>query len=288
MKRAIAAALWVAAILLQGCRPHAPATVIARVGTSELTLEHAKAHIDTTRTPYADQLRHYVAHWVNTELIFQEATRAGFDRSEESELRTEDARRQIVNEMFLEHQLSADTAGMTEDTMRAYFDAHAAEFIVPEDMMKLNVITFSTRERANAFSALVSRGKSWSDAVASIVHDSTAPPGIVASKPAQFYSQHTLFPAELWKVASTLGINDISFPVKTTPGYCVLQLLAVARSGRQATYDLARDEVRGRLMIDRRRKRYADLLGTLHKRYNVDIVLGFEQSADTTQLPGHE
>lgn len=288
MKRAIIGMLAAAAAVLPACKSGTPATVIARVGNSELTLENAKAHIDTTRIPYTDQLRHYVAHWVNTELIYQEATRAGFDRSEEAALRAEDARRQIINGMFLVHQLAGDTAGLTEDTMRAYFDAHAAEFIVPEDMMKLNVITFSARERANAFSALVSRGNAWNEAVTAIVHDTAAAPGIVSNRPGQFYSQHTLFPGELWKVATTLGTNDISFPVKTVEGYCVLQLLAVAHAGKQATYDLSRDEVRGRLLVERRRRTYAALLGTLHKRYNVEIVLGFEQTTDSTQFPGHE
>ena len=267
-------------ILFISCKQQNKSTVIARVSDTELTREEAYEHIDTTHPTRDQQLAAYVASWVNAELIHQEAKRMNIETSEAFERRMSDIKRQLANQAFLNQYVYADSTTFSDSMLHAYYDVHLSEFPMREDMAKLHVVIFNSRERASAFATLVTRTSDWDAALA----DSAIAVSITSAPPRQYYSQHTLFPPELWKVATTLSINDISFPVKTSLGFAIVQPLAMIRLGKPAEFDLVRDEIRQRLTIEVRRKKYEELLGTLRKRYNVEVFTGSTQSSDTTHL----
>lgn len=285
---AIVVVLAVLSWAVPACRSRTPATVIARVGDAELTLEDARSHIDTSQSSTGPQLQRYIDHWVSTELLCQQARREGLDKSVPVSHRISEAQDQMLAEALLERHIYNDTVPLADSVLRIYFTAHAGEFVIREDMVRLNLLTVRSRERANAFAALVSKGATWSDAVAGFDKDTSSPPGILENIPGQWFSQHTLFPPELWRVASTLNVSDVSFPVRTTAGFCILQLLQKVQAGRPADFDIVRDEVRARVGIERERQRYEDLVGTLHKRYSVEIMVGYESSSDSARGMHHE
>jgi hypothetical protein len=241
------------------------------VGDNTLTLAEARAHIDTTFGSRADQLRRYIAAWVDAELLFQEAKRKGLEHSDAVERQIGDVRRQIANQNYLEQFVYPETNGFSEDSLRAYYSAHAAEFSLREDEIQINLATLENRERASRFAAAVSQGVPWVKAMDGPANDTAGQAGFVSSQTNRFYTLHTIVPATLWKVAQTLAPNEVSFPVKTEAGFVVLQLLKTYRQGTLATYELARDEVYRRVSLDRVRERYDRLLTTLRKRYSVQL-----------------
>jgi len=280
---------FLAALFLLGChRPSPGGTIIARVGDEVLTLEQAKASVDTTSGVFERRLSNYVSTWVTNEILFQEARRTGTEHAESFQRELAEAERQLVIQHFLRQRLFADTTAITEDSMQTYFQQHAPEFFVREDMMKLNLIAFSTRERASSFAASVSRGAAWEEALSKVRADTASSAAIVSMVSNKYYSLRTLYPPELWKVASTLGSNEVSFPVKTSMGYFVLQSLAMVQQGKEARLELVRDEVRDRILIERRRQQYENLLGTLRKQYNVEIIPPSTVSSDSTDIQSHE
>jgi len=270
-----------------GCQHRKTGTVIARVGSAELTMEEARAYIDTARSSSAAQLRRYVAHWVNEELLSQEAADKGFEKREDIQDQLRTARRQFLAQAFLQQQLSRDSASLAPQDLAAYYKLHSAEFFVREDMVRLNLLTFSTRERASSFAATVTRGASWGTALDQILRDSIASKFVITGVSGKVYSQHILYPSELWKVARSLGTNEISFPISTESGYAVLQVLASYQRGTPAPYELVQDEIRERVLLERRQKVYNDLLGTLRSKYNVELLIG-TGSSDTTDSFNHE
>lgn len=275
-------------LVLLSCQRRQTETVIARVGDAELTLKEARSHIDTSGAVIEGQLRSYTSHWVNAELIYQDAKRSGIENNDQFKRQLDEAKRQLVNQTYLEHTLYVDSAGITDRMVREYFNTHAQEFFAREDMMKLNLIAFTSRERASVFAALISRGSSWKDAVETTRRDTATQTTISTDIMGQYFTEHTLFPAELWKVAVSLNLNDASFPVKTSVGYCVVQPLASVKQGKPAEFDIVKDEVRQRVLIERRRQRYETLIGTLRTRFNVQVLLDVRTSSDTTQLLHHE
>ena len=276
------------ALVCGACKQEPKGTVIARVGDAELTLENARTHIDSSRGAAGFQLREYAANWTTTELLYREATRLGIDNTPELQQQLADVRRQLVTERYLATILTGNADDITEDSAKAYFLSHGKEFLVRENMIKLHIMTSPSREQAGSFSASVVQKGSWANAVKAFFPDSARPRGLNNKIPPQYYTQSTLYPPELWKVASSLGVNEVSFPVRSGESYYVLQLLNTAQQGKPADYEIVRDEVRQRIIIERKRKEYADLLGTLRSRYTVELLLSGAAPPDSTQGPNHE
>ena len=287
MKYVLSSLTLIILLNVSGCRTPRATSVLARVGEAELTLEEAKSHIDTTRGSVVHQLHEYVTYWVNVELVYQEAKRHGADQSGRLRLQLEDIKRQLVNRSYLEEQVFSNHDTASEQTLHDYFTSHSSEFFVREDIMKLNIAVFNDRTRASAFAAAISRGASWNTLTEDALQD-TLPGGVVSITANQYYTQHTLFPPELWKVASGLNLNEVTFPVKTAQGYYVLQALSHAKQGSPADFELARDEVRQRALVEKQEKQYAEFIGTLRKRYDVEIFMTAETSKDTMQTGTNE
>lgn len=278
----------VLAMMTSACRESPRETVIARVGRSELTLETARSHIDTSRGAISFQLREYAASWIAAELLFQESHLQGIENTPEFQRQLAELQRQLVNERYLATLIAGDTTAISEDTLEAFFRLNEKEFLVRENMFKLHCMKFSNREQAGNFGAAVVQQGSWSAAFKTLRPDSSLSTGSFMELPLRYYSQSTLYPPELWKVASSLGVSEVSFPVRTGDKYYVLQLLGSVQQGRVADYELVQDEVRQRFIIERRKKRYNELLGTLRTKYTVELLLDSATPVDSLQNSIHE
>ncbi len=281
MKHVAYLVLVVAGVLCGGCAKPQGA-VIARVGDAVLTLEEASLAVDSSRGSYDQQVRAYAASWVINELLHQEAEREGVDKTEQFERQAKDAVRQLAVQAYLEKHVYADTIAVNDSSARSFFSAHTDEFMVREDIRKMNIAVLAKREHAVAFVTLLSQGIPWNKALERISSGSSSP--ILLSESEQYYTKRTITPPELWKVASTLSENEPSFPVKTSSGYVVMQLLQAIKEGATADFDAVRDEVRQRVLMEQRRKQYDDLLVSLRNKYSVQL---FFPLTDTTHAqPG--
>lgn len=72
-------------------------------------------------------------------------------------------------------------------------------------------------------------------------------------------------------MARVLGREEMSFAVRTDEGYAILRTHQNFRQGELPPLEYARAEVRERLLMDLRRARYEEFLGSVRKRYSIDI-----------------
>ncbi|HLF15411.1 MAG TPA: peptidylprolyl isomerase [Bacteroidota bacterium] len=261
----------VIALLSGGCSTEPAGTVIARVGDSVLTLEEAGAALDSSSENFGERLNRYAAAWVNSELLYQEALRLGIGSDPGFEARMDAVRRQLASQELLDRLIYGDTVSFGDDVLRSYFTSHPDEFTIAENHLKLRLATFRGRETARKFASSVTPSKTWASLLDSMGNDPRASQEIVSSTPERWYTRSTIYPPELWKVAGPLGPGEASFPLKTDGGYTVLHYLALAPEGKTDEFDLVRDEVFNRVLIESRRSRLESLLGTLRERYGVEM-----------------
>jgi hypothetical protein len=267
--------------MLQGCGKHLPPSpVMARVGDDALTYEEALGHIDTTMGDRNVQLRQYIASWVTSELLYQEAKRKGIENSGPVNRQLDEIRRHLATQSYLEQYVYHDTTSIPDDTLRAYFENHGAEFFIREDVKQLNIALLNNREKASTFAAAVAQGTAWKVALAAFMKDTASAATLLSSSGGRYYSVHTIIPPELWKVTQALANGEVSFPVKTESGYVVVQVIRIFKQGAASPFEFAKDEILQRVLLERRRKTYDDLLKSLRNRYSVQIY--FSPSADST------
>ncbi|MBI3193414.1 MAG: peptidyl-prolyl cis-trans isomerase [Ignavibacteriae bacterium] len=279
----------VIAIAFAGCEQRQEQkTILARVGNAELTLEEARSALDTASVSFEYQLRLYVTTWIRTEMLYQEAIRRGVEHTSAFQEQLNNARKQLAVQQLLEQVTPEDTTGIPASEFEQYFSRHADEFIVREDGMKLNIIGFSTRERASAVAGQLARGSSWNKTFEKLMNDSAAASEITTVFSNHYFTQRSMLFPELWKVAQTLGMNDVSFPVRTPSGYVIIQLLSTIKKGSTPQYELVQDEVRARYLREKQQLQIDSLIGTLRTRTTVEMLLPTVQKSDTMQNEIHD
>ncbi len=260
-------------VLAAGCQRYSGGSYVAKVGSSTLT----KADIEHVRSLSRDSIldtRRYVDEWVITELLFQEAERRGIANDEEVRRQAEEARRHFAVAALLQKEIYDDTSGVTDDSIESYYERNKVGFTLREDVVNMSFAAFTDREGANAFRTQLLHGTSWDEAVASFQKDTSGHGTLYQSAERQYFTRGRTYPQELWKLATTMPKGDVSFVVKVENSYYVLVTNAVMRQGTIPEIGYVRNDVRDRLLIERRREHYERLIASLRSRANVDVGPG--------------
>jgi hypothetical protein len=274
------AALLLACLLLAGCsKPVGKKAVVAKVDNAELT----EADLNVVRSSGADPLmppREYINDWVVTELLYSEASKRGLADSEELKQQLEAVRKRLAVAALLQKEVySGDSATVTEQGIAERFRSSASDFALHEDVVNASYATFNDRDVANAFRSAVLRGLQWHDAIWQVESDTAHRSHLLRTADHQYFTKTTLYPEELWKLARTLGKEEVSFVIKTAGGYSVLKVHGLKRQGETPDLEYVRNDIRDRLLIEERRSRYEQLIATLRSRHAVEVHL---DHADTT------
>jgi hypothetical protein len=221
--------------------------------------------------------------WVESEVLYQEARRRGLTESDEVQVRVDEARKTFAIDALLSREL-ADKPGdeVTDETVTAYLTANAPLFVLREDVVKANYALFADREPANSFRTALVNGRHWDDALTAIRADSSAAASLRSAAREQYFTQSTMYPDELWKLARTLSKDEVSFAVRTPAGYAVIVVRGVKRAGETPDLAYVAGDIRERIQIERRRARYEQLLSTLRNKQRVEVTPGAADSVSGT------
>jgi len=218
------------------------------------------------------ELPGYVNSWVTRELLYQEAVQRGLADEGVVRKRIEDSRKRIIVDALLEEELyNEDSTSVGEDAIEAMYRENGEAFTLREDVVQLSFAQFSDRDAANQFRSRLLRGTHWTTAIAEIHADSALGSSLQQVANKQYFSKSTLYPEELWKLARTLGLDEVSFAVKTPAGYYVLLLHNTKKQGDIPDLDYVRNEIRDRILITRRKSRFEQLLTELRAKFPVTL-----------------
>jgi peptidyl-prolyl cis-trans isomerase C len=267
-------ALWgaVVFVFVQACTKEAPPKqFVARVDQALLTEEELAGAHDSLA--YVAQRRsEYIDDWVNAELLFQEAKRRGIDNNNGIRKQIEATAKKLIVGALLEQELYGEE-NVSEDEIVTLYNSGGDAFRLHEDVVNVSYALFGDRDAANAFRGKLVRGTAWNVAVQEAEKDSLLKSHLMQVAIRQFFTQSNLYPIELWKLARNLGKDEVSFAVKTDAGYYILVSHSVRKQGEVPEIEYARNEVRDRLIIERRRLRYERLLAGLRAKHSVEVRL---------------
>ena len=266
--------------LFAGCSREGPSRpYVARVGSVELREEDIAGPADSLARARGKSMA-FINEWVVNELLYQEAQHRGMADTDELRKQLEATRKRLAIEALLEKEVYGGGADeVSDDEVAAAFKKSVSSFTLREDVARVSYALFSERDEANQLRSSVLRGSSWEDALAACQRDSVHGRELRAVARNQFFTQATLFPDELWKLARTLPKEEVSYVVKTAAGYYVLTVHSIRHVGEAPEFEFVKNEVRERLLIERRRARYEQLVSDLRTKHKVEVNLSV---ADTT------
>jgi peptidyl-prolyl cis-trans isomerase C len=258
----------VCAFSLSCSKPAPHAQELARVNDRPLTKEMIEAHADAPQTLTDAQIKMYANRWVISELLFQEAKRQGLDQSEGVKRNLEDAQKQLAVAALLEKEIvSIAPDAVPAEQVQAYYDRHLDEFTVHDPTVWLGTAIFRDRRAGERFRDLALGHGGWAGAIA----ESKASKKLIGSADSVLHTQATLFPNELWRLASAMRLHDVSFPVKTSAGFFVMRMLGSLKRGESMPEPLVEPTIRERLSVELRQQKYSELVESLRKKNTVQL-----------------
>jgi hypothetical protein len=263
------------ALLAAGCTDQAKKPeYVARVGTAELSSEDLRYLADSTRG-IGRTSHDAVNDWIVNELLYQEAARRGLTSGDTYRRQVDEAKKRLAISALLDRELFADddTALVNNAAVDAAYHAAPGDYVLRDNVALASYVLFSSREAANTFRAAVLRGMNWNDAVREARSDPQTAPLVLQTAAHQYFTQATLFPAELWRLTQSLGREEVSFALRAGAGYYVVKCHEVRRKGEAPALEYVRDDIRQRLLIEERRSRYERLVADLRNRYGIDVRL---------------
>jgi len=256
---------------------------VARIDDRTLTLDDVRARMDSTRGVTSAQVGEFARRWINDEILYREAVRRGMDKKESVQAQVEEARRQLaINALLQDEVYTQSSAESTTEEIAQYYSAHNKEFTLPTDVALISYLLFTDRDAANAFRAGVLKGTPWSQAVRQAMADPKQSSVILAKMDSAYYTQNTLLPVELWRVASASTKQEPSFPVHTDEGSYILVVWKLSRQGQIADLAYVEPEIRSRLAIERRRRALDGLIERLRSQHAVEFMVS--ERADTASF----
>jgi hypothetical protein len=271
--------LFTAALVISACRQEQPdSRVVARVDDQVLTMDAIRSQFDSTRTLSPSDLQQFVNRWITSELLYQEAKQRGYDVSDDIRQKVAEAQKQLSISALLEKEVfSYAENSVQQNDIAKYFQEHQSDYVLKEDLARLSLAIFHAQDAANQFRASALSSTGWNESVIQFRNDEIR--GLLSVSDSVFYTPSTLYPPELWKVATALGMEEVSFPVKTSVGYIVIRSLGQFKKGSLTPLMAVEGEIRRRLAMERRQELYQTFIQRLRNKHTVQFMVSTADSA---------
>ena len=224
--------------------------VIAVVGEEALTvnelIDKIPNHIRSDMTSV--DLREFVLSWINDQVLYQEAVAREIDRDETLRKEFENLKRELVISKLLEQTLNKDIT-VTEEQMKAYYDANRDSFILSDDVVHAHHVLLVSQKAANEVRKRLRAGEPFGAVAQDVTQDSLE----ADDWDLGYFSRNDVI-QEIAKVVFKMSVNSISYPIKSDFGYHIVQLVDKQKKGDVESYDTVKDEIIKQKLLTRKKQ----------------------------------
>ncbi|MCC5925280.1 MAG: hypothetical protein JJU41_01855 [Bacteroidetes bacterium] len=243
--------------VLAGCavdRPPSDETVIARVGKSYLTLEHALRDIPAfvLEQDSASAVLSYRNDWILSNVIHQEALRTGLNNNEGIHNRLLAAEREVLRQAMREAAIASSPIAITDSEVRDYYNQHRENFVLQERYLRVRHVVTETLDQSRDAKNDLLRGIGWETVVERYALNKEE----TLEKANQFFPESTLFLDNrlMRDYLRVMGITEIS-PIRGFQGqYHFIQIMEDRAAGEHPDIEWVFEQIRTWLEMEKRRR----------------------------------
>ncbi|MDZ7372969.1 MAG: peptidyl-prolyl cis-trans isomerase [candidate division KSB1 bacterium] len=239
--------------------------MLARVGSATLDL-------GALRTAWADTLsgdmqraalRRVVQNWIEDQLLAQEAVRRGLAEDPAIDHELERLRSQLLANVALE-RLLPDTFRVSEEEIRAYYEANRDAYRRTEDEVRVQQILVSQRFLAQEIYDRASQGEDFAALAKQYSQGPLAERGgDVGFVPVSY------LPEKLRRAVVAARPGSLLRPLPLEDGFLVVKVLALAPAGSYRELDEVRPRIEMELKRRKHEEAYRRLIQELSSRTDV-------------------
>jgi peptidyl-prolyl cis-trans isomerase C len=241
--------------------------VVAQVGDEKLTMEEFKANFSTSEwvSLSSEQKKEYVQQWVNLVLLAQEAEKLGLEKDKAVKNRIRYAEQKILGNALIISRLDAEK--ISEEEMFNYYRIHQGDFTRPMMNYKVQRIYLTDPNLVNKVKTEITNGMKFEDAARVYSQEELAKNGgfmgIVSPDGAD-----SLF----WQALNKVKIYEITTLQKDN-GYYIIRNIQEEQGIGESGFEGQKDEIRRRILDERRKQVYDDLLRELRSRSDIYLMI---------------
>lgn len=259
--------------------------VLAKVGDKTITLGDFTAALehmdqfDRLRYQSPERRKELLDEMITVELLAMEATAKGYDKEP---LAQQELRAVLRDAMLAEARKGAPTpADVPESEVRAWFEAHRAEYKDPERRRVSIIALANAADAANILAAVKKNRGEWGDLVRSKSLDSQARANVpvdlagdvgIVSPPGDPRGDNPRVPREVRAAVFTLeGVGDVFDKVVPSGERFYVVRLTGKIPPHERAYEEAERSIRVKLAQDKLRAKEDELIAELKKSVKVEV-----------------
>jgi len=233
-------------------------SVVARVGQSVLTLQDVRDRTPGAGTTAARaQAERYIQHWIESELLYQEALKSGVDKEAEVQRALKEMSRNYIITAFSERAAGVSVSVSDEEIGR-YYQEQKEEFQAEADLYHALVILVQSQNEALRLRRELMEGASFSEIASRHSLDGSRFQGGDLG----FVRLSALSPM-IARAVSSMQPGSLSAPVKSELGYNLIRLVEVQRKGTTRALEEVRPVIEQRIAARKQEVALQNLISRL-------------------------
>jgi peptidyl-prolyl cis-trans isomerase C len=255
-------------LLLAGCStPKQDSEVVAQVDKETLTLAELKANFSATewKNLTQEQKKEYAQQWVNLVLLAREAEQQGLADDKAIKNRVKYAGRKVLANALIASRLASEQVG--EDELFNYYRIHQGEFSKPIQNYKVQRIFLTDASLLAKVRLELQNGMKFEDAAKVFSQEPLGQNGgymgTVTPDGADSTIWHALQPLKLFEITTLQKDN----------GYYLLRYYMEEQGSGPSGFEGQKDIIRRRILDERRRQVYDELLQELKSQSDVYLMI---------------
>ncbi len=216
---------------------------------------------DYGRILTTEEKEEYLDRWITAQLMYEAAVDGGFEVTRDIEVLLELQKKELVADRFVQHVIE-EQAVVSEEEVRAYYDAHEYEYT--KEFRVSHILVSTPEEAEEVYKELEQKTFSWVARRKSI-DKHTGIGGDLG-----FLSKGNMIP-EFEKVIFSMGVDEVSDVIESDFGYHIIKVTDIRDARNKLDYDEAKEEIAGILMRAKRKAVYDSLITALKQNAVVEV-----------------
>ncbi len=260
--------LFIFLIILSSCTRKSKNTepILARVGTSTLTIEEAKTSIPEYifKKDSLTAFKRYRDEWIQQQIILQEAYRLRINRQPDVQKRLDKIREEYITKAAQEYIIGEMNPNLqvTDEEARSYYQENKESFVLEERYIRYrHMISSSLNDAQNARRDLL-QGIDWE----TVANNYSVNPEVAIRESQRFWPESIAGGdvAILNRYLQLIGLSEITVIERVGSQYHFVQLLEERAKGDHPDLEWLIDQIKEWLVLEKRRKAFNTYVKNLY------------------------
>jgi len=243
------------------------AEVIAQVDKEILTMDEFKANFTEAEWQglSTEQKKEYIQQWINLTLLAQEADKLGLHNDKMVKNQVKYAEKKILGNALIANRLQSEH--ISEEDLFKYYRIHQGDFSISLMNYKVQRIYLTDANLASKVRQEILNGMRFEDAAKVYSLEELGKNGGYMGTVTPEDADSTF-----WQAVSKVKLLEITTLQKDN-GFYLLRSYEEEQGKGQTGFDSLKDEIRRRILEERRRQVYDDLLKELKSKSDVYLMI---------------